>query len=57
MFLDSGIVLSDSAGVVAVDDGHRPRAKKGTIMEFLIVAIVAVAGVGLFRYLRTRTAH
>jgi hypothetical protein len=44
-------------GWVAVVDGHFPRAKKGTIMEILIVTILAIVGFGLFRYLRTRTAH
>jgi hypothetical protein len=34
-----------------------PGAKKGAIMEFLVVAILAIAGVGLFRFWRTRTAH
>ena len=38
-------------------DGHHPGAKKGTIMEILVVAILAIVGFGLFRYLRTRTAH
>jgi hypothetical protein len=38
-------------------EGHHPGAKKGTIMEILIVAILAIVGFGLFRYLRTRTAH
>jgi hypothetical protein len=43
--------------VVAVVDGHHPGAKKGTNMEFLVVAIVAIVGIGLFRYLRTRSAN
>jgi hypothetical protein len=43
--------------VIAVVYGHHPGAKKGTIMEFLVVAIVAIVGVGLFRFLRTRTTH
>jgi hypothetical protein len=49
--------VGNSAGVVAVVDGHHPGAKEGTIMEILIVAMVAIVGFGLFRYLRTRTAH
>jgi hypothetical protein len=57
MFLGSGVWCGNSAGVVAVVDGHHPGAKKGTIMEILIVAILAIVGFGLFRYLRTRTAH
>jgi hypothetical protein len=57
MFLGSGVRCGNSAGVVAVVDGHHPGAKKGTIMEFLVVAIVAIVGFGLFRYMRTRTAH
>ncbi len=57
MFLGSGVWCGHSAGVVAVVDGHHPGAKKGTIMEILIVAILAIVGFGLFRYLRTRTAH
>jgi hypothetical protein len=36
---------------------HHPGAKKGTIMEILIVAIVAIVSFGLYRYMRTRTAH
>jgi hypothetical protein len=43
--------------VVAVVDGHHPGAKKGTNMGFLVVAIVAIVGIGLFRYLRTRSAN
>lgn len=46
-----------STGVVAIEHGHHPGARKGTFMEFLVVAIVAIVAVGLFRYLRTRTAH
>jgi hypothetical protein len=57
MFFHSYVRSGNSAGVVAVVDGHHPGAKKGTIMEILIVAILAVVGFGLFRYLRTRTAH
>jgi hypothetical protein len=34
-----------------------PGLRKGTIMEILIVAILAVVGFGLFRYMRTRSAH
>jgi hypothetical protein len=49
--------VGNSAGVVAVVDGRHPGAKKGTIMEILILAIVAIVGFGLFRYMRTRTAH
>ena len=57
MFLDSGVRCGNSAGVVAVVGGHHPGAKKGTIMEILIVAIVAIVSFGLYRYMRTRTAH
>ena len=57
MFLGSGVQCGHSAGVVAVVDGHHPGAKKGTIMEILIVAIVAIVSFGLYRYMRTRTAH
>jgi hypothetical protein len=35
-------------------DGHDPGAKKGRNMEFLVVAIVAILGFSLFRYLPTR---
>jgi hypothetical protein len=57
MFLDSGVRCGHSAGVVAVVDGHHPGAMKGTIMEILVVAIVAIVSFGLYRYMRTRTAH
>ena len=57
MFPGSGVRCGNSVGVVAVVDGHHPGAKKGTIMELLVAAIVAIVGFGLFRYLRTRTAH
>ena len=30
---------------------------EGTIMELLIVAILAIVGFGLYRYMRTRNAH
>jgi hypothetical protein len=43
--------------VVVVENRHHRRRKKGTLMEFLVLAIAAVVGLGLFRYLRTRTAH
>jgi hypothetical protein len=55
MFPSSGVGYDDRAGVVAVVDGHHPGAKKGSNMEFLVVAIVAILGFGLFRYLRTRS--
>jgi hypothetical protein len=57
MFLGSGVRCGHSAGVVAVVDGHHPGAMKGTIMEILVVAIVAIVSFGLYRYMRTRTAH
>jgi hypothetical protein len=57
MFLGSGVRCGNSAGAVAVVDGHHPGAKKGTIMEILVVAILAIVGFGLYRYMRTRTAH
>jgi hypothetical protein len=58
MFVGSGIQCGHSAGGVAVVDGHNPRAQEGNIMQFLVLVIVVIAGVGLlFRYLRTRTAH
>jgi hypothetical protein len=43
--------------VMAVENSSHRRRKKGTVMEFLVLAIAAVVGLGLFRYLRTRTAH
>jgi hypothetical protein len=33
-----------------------PEPRKGVIMELLVVAIVAIAGFGLFHMWRTRTA-
>jgi hypothetical protein len=57
MFLVSGVRSGKSAGVEVVVDGHHTGAKKGTTMEILVVAIVAIVGLGLFRYMRTRTAH
>jgi hypothetical protein len=42
---------------MAVVDGHRPGAKKGTTMELLVLAIVVIVGFGLYRFMRTRTAH
>lgn len=57
MFLGSSVRCGNSAGVVAVVGGHHPGAKKGTIMEILIVTIVAIVSFGLYRYMRTRTAH
>jgi hypothetical protein len=42
---------------VAVVDGRRPGAKKGTIMDLLILAILVIVGLGLYRYLRARSAH
>jgi hypothetical protein len=55
MFPSSGVRSHDRAGVVAVADCRHARAKKGSSMEFLVVAIVAILGFGLFRYLRTRS--
>jgi hypothetical protein len=57
MFLGSGVRCDNSAGVVAVVGGRHSGAKKGTIMEILVVTIVAIMSFGLYRYLRTRTAH
>lgn len=34
-----------------------PGAEKGTIMDFLVVAAIAITGVGFVWYLRARTAH
>jgi hypothetical protein len=52
------IVAFTSAGVEAVADGHRPRAKRrGITMLLLVVAIVAIVGLGLYGYNRTRSAH
>jgi hypothetical protein len=56
MFRSSGVRCDDRTGVVAVVDGHHPGAKKGSNMELLVVAIVAIVGVGLFRYMRTRSS-
>jgi hypothetical protein len=42
---------------MAVPDGHRPGVKKGTTMELLVLAIVVIVAFGLYRYMRTRTAH
>jgi hypothetical protein len=42
---------------VGVVDGHHPGAKKGTTMELIVLAIVVIVGFGLYRFLRTRTAH
>jgi|SoiMethySBSTD1v2_1073268.scaffolds.fasta_scaffold02201_21 hypothetical protein len=44
-------------GSVAVVDGHLPGAKKGPIMELLILAIVVIVALGLYRYWRTRAVH
>lgn len=44
-------------GAVAVVDGHHPEAKKGTIMEFIVLAAIVVVGLGIYRYMRTRSAH
>jgi hypothetical protein len=49
--------LRARTGVVAVVDGHRPGAKKGTTMELIVLAIVVILAFGLYRYLRSRTAH
>jgi hypothetical protein len=45
-------------GSWAVVDGRHPGAKNGTTMEpLLVLAIVVIAGFGLYRFLRTRSAH
>lgn len=49
--------LRARTGVVAVVDGHRPGAKKGMIMELVVLAIVVLVALGLYRYMRSRTAH
>ena len=43
--------------MVAVLDGHHSGAEKGTSMELLVLAIVVIVAFGLYRYMRTRTAH
>jgi hypothetical protein len=58
MFLSSGVWCVHVTAVVAVVGGHHPGAKKGTIMEpLLVLAIIVVVGFGLYRFMRTRTAH
>jgi hypothetical protein len=58
MFLSSGIRCVHAPLVVAVVGGHHCGAKKGTIMEpILVLAIVAIVCFGLYRFMRTRTAH
>lgn len=57
MFLGSGIRCVHAPGSVAVVGGHHPGAKKGRIMELLIVAIVVLVAFGLYRFMRARTAH
>lgn len=42
---------------MAAADGHHLGAKKGTIVTLLVIAIIAIVGVGLFRFLRTRATH
>jgi len=49
--------LRARTGVVAVVDGRRPGAKKGNDMELIVLAIVVIVAFGLYRYLRSRTAH
>jgi len=44
-------------GVMAVVDGYRPGAKKGTTMELIVLAIVVIVAFGLYRYMRARTTH
>jgi hypothetical protein len=56
MFLCSGIGWLHRAGSDHID-GCYPRFEKGSIMPVLIVAIAAILGFGLFRYMRTRSAH
>jgi hypothetical protein len=34
-----------------------PGPRKGTIMEILVVAIVAIVAFGLYRFMRARAAH
>jgi hypothetical protein len=51
-------MVRSCTAVVAVVGGHHSGAKKGTIMEpLLVLAIIVVVGFGLYRFMRTRTAH
>jgi hypothetical protein len=53
----SGVTVLDKRWGGCVTDGNHPGAEEGAIMELLVVAIVAIAGVGLFRFWRTRSAN
>jgi hypothetical protein len=57
MFFGSGIWCGGSAGVVVVVDGRHPGAKEGLVMSLLVLAIIAIVGVCLFGYFRTRNAR
>jgi hypothetical protein len=56
MFLSSGIASWSKRWGGGHSVGHHPDAKEGTIMDLLIVAIIAIAGLGLYRFMRTRNA-
>ena len=56
MCFGSGISCGGSAGVVVVN-GRHPGAKEGLVMSLLVLAIIAIVGVCLFGYFRTRNAR
>jgi len=53
---DFRYIVPARVGAVAVD-GHHPEAKKGTIMELIVLAAIVIVGLGIYRYMRTRSAH
>jgi hypothetical protein len=54
---DFRYIVPARVGAVAVVDGHHPEAKKGTIMQLIVLAVIVIVGLGIYRYMRTRSAH
>jgi hypothetical protein len=57
MFLGSGVGCGHALEWWPSPTVTAPGPRRETIMELLVLAIVVIVAFGLYRFMRTRTAH
>jgi hypothetical protein len=57
MFLGSGVSCGHALEWWPSPTVTAPGPRRETIMELLVLAIVVIVAFGLYRFMRTRTAH